>query len=363
MKTAYIVSRICIFLLVIAFVTSCKGQTHSNPETHTATRELSILVDAQIGDYITEIFEDSKGQLWFGTLEKGAARYDGRTFRYFTTTDGLPSNRIVSIVEDLKGDLWFGTGSGLSQYDGKTFTNFTTENGICNNMISSVLLDSNGVFWIGTWNGVCKFSDGKFTSVTIPRPPINTPINEDTKNWVTVITKDSKGNLWFALDGSGASKYDGKTFTHYTKMDGLASNHVQEIQEDAQGTFWFGTRVGEKDLPNPDKRFGPGGLNTYDGENFMSFPDLKGLNRSDVYEIYRDSKDNIWIGTIDQGVYKYDGTQFTNYSGNTTDNGFPKAVMTIFEDRKGTMWIGCAGGLFRLDSEGIVNITTHGPWD
>ena len=35
---------------------------------------------SQIGQYVTSIFEDSKGHLWFGTLEKGIAKYDGNNF-------------------------------------------------------------------------------------------------------------------------------------------------------------------------------------------------------------------------------------------------------------------------------------------
>jgi hypothetical protein len=27
------------------------------------------------------------------------------------------------------------------------------------------------------------------------------------------------------------------------------------------------------------------------------------------------------------------------------------------------MWIGCAGGLYRLNSTGIVIVTTNGPWE
>ena len=51
---------------------------------------------------------------------------------------------------------------------------------------------------------------------------------------------------------------------------------------------------------------------------------------------------------------------FTNYAG---VNKTPKTVVSILEDSNGTIWIGCAGGLFRLNSDHTVNVTTNGPWN
>lgn len=356
MKKSYLFSQICLLVFVISFIISCRGQSNSNSDNNNATNQLVKNVGSQIGDYVVEVFEDSKGNIWLGTLEKGVAKYDGKTLQYFTTTDGLPSNRIGSIIEDNAGDLWFGTGSGLSHYDGKTFTNFTTENGLCDNRISNLLIDSRGGFWIGTWGGVCKFDGNKFSDFTIPIPTIKTQLNEDTKNWVTQIMEDSKGNIWFGRDGYGACKYDGKLFTHFVKEDGLYSNNVQEIVEDKNGNIWFGSRVAEKDNPDSNKRFGKGGVTKYDGVNFVHFPKIKGLNENDVYEIYKDNSDTLWIGTLSNGVYKYNGKEFKNYS-------VPKSIMSIMKDRKGTIWLGCVGGLFRLDSDGTANITANGPWN
>ena len=74
---------------------------------------------------MVETFQDSKGNIWFGTLEKGVAKFDGHNLKYLTTKDGLPSNRITNVIEDNLGNLWFGTGAGVSKFDGKTFTNYS----------------------------------------------------------------------------------------------------------------------------------------------------------------------------------------------------------------------------------------------
>jgi ligand-binding sensor domain-containing protein len=356
MKFTHVVSRIYLLGLIIGFAISCGGQSGSNMDNANTAEYFPNLDDAQIGQYVVEVFEDSKGNLWFGTLAKGIAMYNGKTLKYFTESDGLPSNRITCIVEDTNGDFWFGTGHGLAHYNGKTFTNYTIENGLCDNSISNLLIDSKGDFWIGTWGGVCRFDGETFTDFPLPRPIINTPINEDTKNWVTAIMEDSKGNIWIGWDGYGASKYDRESFAHMLKEDGLYSNSVQAITEDDHGIMWFGTRVAEKDNPDPNKRFGEGGLTKIDGLQANHFPELAGLSKNDVYEIYKDHSGNLWISTISNGVYKYDGEKFENYN-------VPKTVMTIIEDSKGNIWMGCAGGLYRLNSDGVVNVTQNGPWN
>jgi ligand-binding sensor domain-containing protein len=349
MKKYLSVLKLLCILFFSVFYTSCNAQQKD------AKVEKIIENPTQIADYVVSVFEDSTGNIWFGTLAKGIAKYDGKKLTYFTTDDGLPSNRVVNVIEDEKGILWFATGAGLSKFDGKNFTNFNTKDGLCNNSISNLMIDTKGIFWIGTWNGICKFNGKTFTNFTLPKPEIKTIPNKDTENWITKIMEDSKGNIWFGRDGYGASKYDGKSFVHFTKEDGLFSNNVQEITEDKNGDIWFGTRVAEKDNADPNKRFGKGGVQKYDGLKFSSFPEIKGITENDVYQIYRDNTNNLWISTLKNGLYKFDGQTFRNYK-------VPKPTMSVLKDSKSKIWLGCAGGLYRINAKDIVNITTNGPW-
>ncbi len=309
-----------------------------------------------IGQYVVETFEDSKGNLWFGTLEKGVAKYDGTKLQYLTMEDGLPSNRIVGVIEDANGDLWFGTDMGICRYDGETFTTFSEEHGLISNLVSVLFIDSKGVFWVGTWGGVSQFDGRAFHTFTLPNPMIDTVSNQDTKNWITTITEDRKGTIWFGRDGYGATQYNGREFKTLTKKDGLYSNNVQSITEDDEGNLWFGTRVAEKDHPDENKRTGKGGLHQYDGKKMVHFPSMKALSENDVYEIYKDPSGVLWISSIKHGVYRYSDGAFKNYP-------VDGSTMSMLKDRKGTLWIGCAGGLFKLTSTGIVNVTTAGPWN
>lgn len=349
--------KLNILLMLLIVSTACNSQVkkvNANKRNDSVSHETAT----QIAEYVTSVFEDSKRNLWFGTLAKGIAKYDGNELRYYTENDGLPSNRVTSVREDKNGFLWFNTGNGLSRFDGNQFVNFLVkEDDFASNMVSNLLIDSKNNFWLGTWNGVYKFDGENFQPFSIPFPEVDTRINEDTKNWITGIEEDPDGNIWINRDGYGVCKYDGKSFVHLLKKDGLHSNNVTEIVFDKDGNIWVGTRVGEKDNPDPEKRTGKGGVNKVIGNETISFPEIKGFNDDDVYEIYKDRTENIWVSTIRNGVYKFDGKEFIHYD-------IPISIMGIIEDHKGNLWLGGAGGLYRINqNEEVVNVTTNGPWE
>lgn len=347
--------KLIILLALSILAASCSAQEKKvNPTAKSDSDKVEN--GSQIAKYVTSVFEDSKGNLWFGTLDKGIARYDGEKLTYFTKKDGLPSERVTGIIEDSNGIYWLHTGEGVSKYDGKNFTNYLVGDDFSSNVITKLLIDSKNVFWVGTWNGVYKFDGKAFHPFSVPYPEVDTKINLDTRFWVT-ISEDSEGNIWFRRPGFGVCKYDGNSFTHILKKDGLHSNYVTQIVFDKDGSIWFGTRVAERDDPDPKKRFGKGGINKMIGDKIISFPEILGFIEGDVYEIYRDKSDNIWISTVKNGVYRYDGKVFKNFD-------LPISIMGIREDRNGNLWLGGAGGLYRINQdEEVVNVTTNGPWE
>ncbi len=89
------------------------------------TSNVSIAaVNSSDGDLnVISIFQDSKGDYWFGTQSQGVYRYDGKSFVHYTEQDGLANNQVQTIQEDKAGHMWFGTGAfGVSRYDGRTIT-------------------------------------------------------------------------------------------------------------------------------------------------------------------------------------------------------------------------------------------------
>ncbi len=64
-------------------------------------------------------------------------------FINYNIDDGLAHEKITDICEDSYGNLWIGTlGGGLSQFNGIEFTNYTEKDGLCNNIVSAVAKDS-----------------------------------------------------------------------------------------------------------------------------------------------------------------------------------------------------------------------------
>ena len=333
------------------------GSTYSAPPTASDT--------AQIAEYIVAAFEDSKGNLWFGTNGQGVARYDGTSLRYFSLAEGLIGDVVTGIAGGRDGNLWFGTHTGASRYDGKTFTGFDSAEGLQGSGCK-VLVDRNGALWAGTSMGVFRFDGKRFNAFDLPIPVIDTPSYKMVPGKVWELFEDSKGNLWFGRDGYGACKFDGRSFTHFTKKDGLCSNNVASIVEDAQGNIWFGSIT--SDFPEYIEE---GGVSRYDPstslrtgrKEFTQFPEMKGLVANDIYNLYADRSGNIWIGAIRVGAYRYDGTTFTLFD-QTDRPDLTKyfAIQAFVEDRHGTLWFGFSGGLFRFNGSSFVNVTRGGPW-
>jgi ligand-binding sensor domain-containing protein len=343
-----------LILFLFVLTASCSSQ-ENNVSTDKNLKKIKEI--EQIGEYVVESFQDSKGNLWFGTLEEGVAKFDGNKLSYFDTKNGLPSNRVTCVTEDKLGNIWFGTDAGITKFDGNLFINYAEKNGLRSNMVSNLFIDSKGIFWVGTWGGVSKFDGMNFINFDIPYPKVETKINPDTKDWITSITEDSKGNIWIGSDNFGVCVFNGENFSYLTTKEGLNSNSVQSIVEDSEKNMWIGTRVAEKDNADVTKKNGKGGLNRYDGNQIIQFPNVSGLSQNDVYAIYKDKSNDLWIGTTSHGVYKYKNNEFINFK-------IPKSAMNFLKDKEGNIWVGCAGGLYRINLNGeIVNIIRNGPWN
>jgi ligand-binding sensor domain-containing protein len=345
---------------------ACNGQRPAGTQAGAAAPQLS--------DYVVNVFEDSKGRLWFSTIGDGVARYDPAAahkqgqgaLTFLSEQEGLVGSTATDMAEDSAGNLWIGTHSGLSRYDGKAFTNYTEADGLGNERVSQVHIDRSGTLWVGTWGGVCRYDGTRFVRFELPVPDVEVPTYQATANWVSTIMEDSRGNIWIGRSGYGACRYEPSTgrFTQFTKKEGLSSNCVQTIVEDARGHIWFGFRVAEHDHPDATARHGVGGVSRFDGHTFNSFAEMEGLHTTDVYTIYQDRAGTMWIGATNMGVYRYDGTRFlltdtTDRMDLTRNFGLQDAL----QDSRGTLWFGMSGGLFKWNGTSIVNVTRSGPWE
>ncbi len=333
------------FLLIHLY--SCNAQTqnnHSSGETNkiNSTSQFNNLHvrDNSIDKNIRSIFQDRNGHFWFGTNGVGVYRYDAKTLTLFTVKDGLANNQVTNIQEDEFGNIWFGTGIfGISKFDGNKFTTLTNKVKITKSTEADWKSKKNDL-WFYAGGGVFRYSHPSLDYLPLAPSSSHAQTNPPfslSRYGVYCILKDKKGNVWFGTQAEGVCRYYGKILTWF-KDKGLSGPAVLALFEDSKGNIWFGNNGA--------------GLFKYDGKTLTNFTEEKGLNNADfsasgktglgtlarVYSINEDNSGNIWVGTVDAGVWKFDGNNLTNYS---TKNGLTSnAVNTIYKDKNGELWFG-----------------------
>ena len=276
-KTVKIIMALNKLLLFISFLifTSCNGQVKINNTSKSSPTVLKNFKSSGlapnfdttlVSQYIRSIFQDSKGNLWFGTIEEGVVRYDEKTLTYFSNPDGFKNNTVYSINEDKNGNLWFGTDQGVYKYDGKTFRNYNQKDGLNHIEISrkSILVDKSGKIWIGTHGGVYQYDPSKDSkgrqcfSLFSLLPLVN----------VAGIMEDKNGNIWFASWDKGVFCYDGKTIVNFNEKEGLSWNYAGGMAQDKIGDMWFTMK---------------NGICKFDGKTFTEYTPKDGLGGTEFW--------------------------------------------------------------------------------
>lgn len=276
---------------------------------------------------IYSIVEDEDGKLWFGT-SKGLSCFDGKTFRHFTTSDSLHTDRISAIAIKRKGKLWLGTDRGLAYYEKDNFIDYSTENDLLRQSVIALLYDSGGSLWIGTIKGLNRFREGKITAYTEKQG-----LSHDS---VTTLMEDRSGNIWIGT-WNGISFFSGGKFINYSTKNGLPDNFIYSISEDREGNIWFGT---------------PGGASCLISLKVKSYTKESGLPNEKVVDMIQDKKGRYWFATL-EGLSCYSRGYFKNYT--TKDGLISNAVNNVMEDRKGNIWVSTPQGLSIFCSGSFTN--------
>jgi ligand-binding sensor domain-containing protein/signal transduction histidine kinase len=175
------------------------------------------------------------------------------------------------------------------------------------------------------------------------RLPIRTYTTADglASDQVLCIHQDSHGFLWFCT-AEGLSRFDGYSFTNYQTSDGLPGNVVRKLIETRQGIYWIATFDGVV-------RFDPRGAGK---SRFRSYP--LSTVRAAPKALSEDREGGIWCGTTNsQGVF-YLGPRDAAFH-HVDMPAVDPIVTALLIDRRGALWMGTAGGLFRRDPDGSVH--------
>ena len=121
--------------------------------------------------------------------------------------------------------------------------------------------------------------------------------------------------------------YKGKAIKNIKYLDvkqGMSSSYVWDVFHDSRNQIWMGSNGG--------------GVSIYTGDKFRHFTEENGLSNNFVWCIEEDRRGNMWFGTFGDGVCMFDGNHFFRLG---LEEGFPATDITfIYEARDGVIWIG-----------------------
>ncbi|MBP1225458.1 two-component regulator propeller domain-containing protein [Flavobacterium sp. 1355] len=307
-------------------------------------------------DDIESLVIDKFGYLWLGTTENGLIKIKPETDNYQFENFFITKNKILSIVQSSQDYIVCGTendgllvvnykGQVLQKYLHSKYNSFSLKS----NSVWSLYEDKEKRLWLGYFNkglGVFDKPNNKFNS-------LESLANNDNSlqtSYVTSVIKDKKGNLLISNEGGGLDIYNlsNKSYIHVNKNNqnyysGLDAVDIQTIFIDSKQNIWIGSwDRGIYFLKNGTTRF----IN-YNTANST------GLKSNRVFSFSEDSKGRIWIGTFIKGLHYFDNKTSTiihcdskPFSENALDNAF---IRKVFVDSDNILWVGTILGLYQVN--------------
>ena len=253
------------------------------------------------------VVESRAGDWWFASA-RGAWRFPpARRLDALARTapagrvgmaDGLPSDEVFRLFEDRRGDVWFGTlgasagatPTTLARWDRArgTIVNFPGTYGTA----TGFLEDRAGQIWIAPYTGgLDRYRDGRFDHFA--------PADGLPDGTIFDLHLDRSGRVWAASSRGGLICIDDPEAAHppirvYTTRDGLSSNSIRCITEDGWGRIYAGTGRGvdRVDVPASGRPI-----------HVRRYTTADGLAAGEPTVAFRDRQGAIWVGTV-QGLSK-----------------------------------------------------------
>ena len=198
----------------------------------------------QISQVVRTVFQDSKGQIWFGT-QGGALKLSNGSL---TRVDDIISENgkgvtIKDIAEDKEGRIWIAHTDGISKVEGGVVSNYYESDGLISNDVWCIETDKNNQVWIGTTEGVCNYDGNNFVSFELPEGIVDTTVGISSSKMIHGIMEDSDGRMWFSTN-SGIYIKDKNSLVNISEKDGLQTPFVNEVIETEVGDCLISTSKG-----------------------------------------------------------------------------------------------------------------------
>lgn len=301
-------------------------------------------------DHIYTTYQTGDGVMWMATWGGGLyADVDGELIRFSGESEenNLSHPVAYSLYQDDSGILWIGTNGGGLNYINPRRDNFLLysydpedETSISKGKIIEIFEDSDERLWISVANKGINIQqrDGSFKRVTKDDHEASIPNNN-----VRVIT-EFRGKMILGTD-VGIGEYDPSTDT-YRPWTVLQNKFIYDIEVQSKDSIWVGTRED--------------GLYSYNLEtkvllNYHEDSKVGAITNNHIYDIHQDSEGRLWVATNNGLNMKIEGSNKFNhyYKDLELRNTIPgNQVLTINECLNGDIWFGFDGaGLAKYDED------------
>lgn len=242
--------------------------------------------------------------------------------------------------------------------------NFAIVKSASENISSQILAmtqDAQGFLWFSTQRGLFRYDGASYVAYHHELSNQHSPAQEA----IECLTADSAGFIWMAPQWMGLDRLDPASgvFRHFrhdqNNASSLGNDSVMALLTDREGTLWIGTYQGLDRLDRGSTNF----------VHYRHDPDdPSSLSFNAIRSLYEDKHGTLWIGTgsvFNQGNPRFKNAgglnkfnratgKFTRYVHDADDSLtlIDNRIRTIFEDSRGTFWVGSAGdGLHTMDRE------------
>lgn len=266
----------------------------------------------------------------------------GIVFERLKANDQLPANEINHIFQDHTGYLWIGTQNGLYRFDGyrmKQYRNTPAQpHVLASNVVSFISEDHQHRLWIATRKGVTRMDATREESHEYHFRDFG---NSDVVNRILVTRS---GQVWVGTEG-GLYRYEAEADTFQLLCDQRKTAKVPHCSvtsliEDRQGNVWIGTWDKGLFRYNPKK------------DTYYEMPRFNDLNSAQA--VFEDHNGRLWVGTWGRGIYCILNPHDTNRplrllhytQAETQGELLSDIVWDLNEDLyTGLLWIGTGKGL------------------
>ncbi len=283
----------------------------------------------------TSLLEDASGNLWVGTATSGIF-LSGRNL---TAKSGLPGEWVEMLLRDSRGRVWAALRGGLVQFslnaEGKWAPAKIYTDTLAGTDVKAVAEASDGTLWVGTTRGISRLRWNGTGDAAIENLSRAQGLSDRS---ITSLAEDQAGNMWVGTESGGVMRIGRLGFATYREQDGLGSDRVWSVLQDAAGEI-VAVTIPEKGMRTVD---------VYDGARFRSVAPKAFSDNSAwaMNQVLLQSRAGEWWGATGQGLCRFGSMKAVDL-----DRRKPRVcyaadamIFSIFEDSKGGIWASARSG-------------------